>query len=75
MRSVFSRSRRACAAGLLVVVLLSPTALAADSKDASLWTEFVVWLQARIGVPGGVAVADEARFMAWLRGRIHIPGG
>jgi len=75
MRGVFARGRRACAAGLLVVVLLAPAALAADSRDASRWTEFVVWLQGRLDIPGGVALADEAGFMAWLRGRIGIPNG
>jgi hypothetical protein len=41
----------------------------------SLWAEFVLWVEARIGVPNGVAAADEADFTTWLESRIGIPGG
>jgi hypothetical protein len=76
MRSIFTRSRRAAAAWLLIVVLLAPSAFASDTtSDASLWGEFVVWLQSRLVVPGGTAAADDAGFTAWLMGRIGIPGG
>lgn len=75
MRRLFSRSRRACVACLLVMVLLAPSALASDTTNASLWVEFVAWLQGRLDIPGGFTVANEAGFMAWLAGRIGIPGG
>lgn len=75
MRGVFSRSWRACVACLLVVVLLAPAAFASDGTDASLWAEFVGWLQSRLVVPGGVAVADKGGFTAWLMSRLIVPGG
>jgi hypothetical protein len=50
MRSVFSRAVAVC----LLVVLLAPTAFASGSTaDASLWDQFVVWLQSRLDIPGG----------------------
>lgn len=75
MRGVFSRSRRACAAALLIGVLLAPAALASNPTDPSLWAQFVVWLHGRLDVPNGATVADEAGFMAWLHGRLGIPNG
>ena len=76
MRSVFFHGRRVVAACLLLIVLLAPSAFATDTTyDASLWGEFVAWCEARIDVPGGVAIADEYAFTLWLMGRIGIPGG
>jgi hypothetical protein len=75
MRSVFSRGSRKAAAWLLIVVLLAPAAYASDTTgEVSLWTEFLLWLQAGIGVPED-AEADDVSFSVWLMGRIHIPGG
>ncbi len=75
MRSVFSRSRRAAAACLLIVVLLAPTAFAAQNIEGSFWEEFVAWLAGRIDIPGGLAAADNDGFTTWLMGRIGVPGG
>ena len=75
MRGVFSRSWRACVACLLVVVLLGPAAFASDGTDASLWAEFRTWLQGRLNIPGGVAVADEDGFTVWLMARLGVPNG
>ena len=72
MRSVFSRAVAVC----LLVVLLAPNAFASDSTaDASLWDAFVVWLQARIDIPGGFTAADEDLFTVWLMSRLGVPGG
>ena len=76
MRSVFSRGRRVVAACLLVVVLLAPSAFASDPADnASLWAEFVIWLEGRIDIPGGFAAADEYAFTLWLMSRLGVPNG
>jgi hypothetical protein len=73
MRGVFSQSRRIAAAWLLIVVLLAPSALAADAPpDPSLWDEFVVWL---FGESGSSAGADQDSFTVWLMSRFDIPGG
>ena len=75
MRSVFSRGARTAAACLLIGVLLAPSALASDGAgDPSLWAEFLVWLQGRLTIPGGLT-ADDAGFTVWLQGRLNIPGG
>lgn len=75
MRSVFSRASRKAAAWLLIVVLLAPAAYASDiAEDVSLWAEFLIWLQAGMGIPAGIT-ADDVGFTIWLMGRIHIPGG
>lgn len=69
MRRVFSRSRRAAAAWLLIVVLLAPSALACDTtENVSLWAEFVAWL-------AGITAPDDDGFSVWLMGRIGVPGG
>lgn len=71
----FFLRRRAVTAWLLVAVLLAPPTLASGTaSDESLWTEFMTWVQSRLGVPGGKA-ADHDGFTAWLMGRIWIPGG
>jgi hypothetical protein len=75
MRNIFSRSRRVAAAWLLIVVLLAPTAFASDNAgDASLWAEFIVWLQIGLDVPDDIT-ADDVGFTIWLMGRIGIPNG
>jgi hypothetical protein len=76
MRGVLSRGRRAAAACVLIVALAAPTAMASDTtSDPRLWAEFTTWLQARLGVQGGFAGADEDSFTLWLMSRIGIPGG
>ena len=76
MRGVSIRSRRAVAAWLLIVVLLAPSAYASDAtNNASLWDEFISWLQGGLDTWGGATAADESAFTAWLMGRIWIPGG
>lgn len=76
MRGVFSRSTRAAAAWLLVLVLLAPNALASNaSTDPGLWDEFVAWVEAGFGEPNGVTAADEDSFTVWLMGRIGVPNG
>jgi cell division FtsZ-interacting protein ZapD len=76
MQAVFFLCRRGVAAWLLIVVLLAPAALASDATgDASLWDEFVAWVQSRLDVPGGATAADETGFTAWLMSRFGIPGG
>jgi hypothetical protein len=75
MRSVFPRCLRFAAACLLIAVLVTPTALASDGTgDPSLWAEFLVWLQGRLDIPGGLT-ADDTGFTVWLQGRLNIPGG
>jgi hypothetical protein len=70
MRGLLSRSKRAVAVSLLIIVLLAPSALAANTTtDVSLWDQFVAWLAARIGVPGGLPAPDEDE------GRIGVPNG
>jgi hypothetical protein len=75
MRSVFSRSRRAAAACLLIVFLLAPSAFATDTSEVSFWDEFVAWLAGRIDIPNGATAADADGFMMWLMGRIGVPNG
>ena len=70
MRGVFTRSRRTAAAWLLFVILLAPSAFAADTTNASLWAEFVVWLETHVGV-----AADQGGFTIWLMSRLGVPGG
>jgi hypothetical protein len=70
MREILSRSRRAVTASLLIIVLLAPSALAANTTaDVSLWDQFVAWLAGRITIPGGLTAPAEDQ------GRIDIPGG
>lgn len=72
MRGVFSSSRRIAAAGLLIIVLLAPSALASGTPaDGSLWDEFVAWL---FDESGSTAGADEDTFAVWMS-RFNIPGG
>jgi cell division FtsZ-interacting protein ZapD len=76
MRGGSFRRWRAVAAWLLVVMLLAPATLASDATgDASLWDEFVAWVQSRLIVPGGATAVDESGFTAWLMSRFHIPNG
>ena len=76
MRGVFFRATRTAAAWLLIVVLLAPSALATDvASNASLWAEFVAWLEAQLGTPDVPTSPDEASFEVWLMARPHIPGG
>lgn len=76
MRRVFSRSGRAVAVWLLLIVLIAPRSFASDAaQDPGLWAEFVAWIELQIGGPGGVAVADNHSFVVWLAGRITVPGG
>ena len=65
--------RRVFARWLLVGVLLAPNAFAAETTNASVWAEFVLWFEARIGVPIGAEA--EIAYTVWLMGRIGIPGG
>lgn len=69
MRGVFSRR---IAAALLVVVLATP-AMASHAADPGLWAQFLVWLDGRIGIPGGDPVEIEDWIVAM--GRIGIPNG
>jgi hypothetical protein len=76
MRGVFSRSRCAAAAWLLILILLAPNAFATNTPpDPGLWAEFVAWVDAGFGEPSGVTAADEDSFTVWLMGHIGIPGG
>lgn len=72
MRGVFFRTT---AALLLLVVLLAPNAFASEATDTSLWAEFVIWMESRLSVPGGVALAAEVDFTFWLMSRLVVPGG
>lgn len=77
MRGVFSRKLIGILA--LVVLLAAPSALADQGgANPGLWTQFVAWVDARIGNPGGATTAaDEISFEDWLvlMARIGIPGG
>jgi hypothetical protein len=74
MGSVFSRTWRSAAVGILILVLLAPSAAASDTtSDASLWTDFVAWL-ASFDVSER-ATADSDGFSVWLMIRHTIPGG
>jgi len=75
MRRVFFRGSRVAAACLLIAVLLAPGAYASGTTvDVSLWAEFLLWLEGRIGIPPGLAV-DDTGFTIWLMGRLVIPNG
>jgi hypothetical protein len=74
MRGVFSR--RLFAVLALVVLLAAPSAIAdSGSADPGVWAQFVVWVEARIGIPNGATTADEISFEDWLvlMARIGIP--
>ncbi|HYC89484.1 MAG TPA: hypothetical protein VEO54_09765 [Thermoanaerobaculia bacterium] len=73
MRGVFFRTT---AVWLLLAILLAPSAFASEATaDTSLWVEFVTWLESRLVVPGGVAIAIEVDFTVWLMSRLGVPGG
>jgi hypothetical protein len=76
MRSVSFRARTLVVL-VLLVVLMAPVAVASDeasAADASLWSEFLAWIDGRIGIPPGESVDDDG-FTAWLMARITIPTG
>jgi hypothetical protein len=77
MRSVFSR--RLIAVLALVVIVLAPAAFAdTGTVDPGLWTQFVAWVEGRIGVPNGATTSDDTiSFEDWLvlMGRIGVPNG
>jgi len=78
MRGVFSR--RLVAVLAVVVILLAPSVYAGTaSTDPGLWSQFMDWLDGRIGVPGGAPTTsdDTISFEDWLvlMGRIGVPGG
>ena len=69
------RVSRRLAAVFILAVLLAPAA-SADTGELSLWDEFVVWTQARLGVPIGVA-SEDISFEDWLvlMARLGVPIG
>ncbi len=77
MRRVLTR--RLIAVLALVILLAPPSAFAdSGSVDPGLWTEFVTWVEGRIGFPNGAATtADGMSFEDWLvlMARIGIPPG
>jgi hypothetical protein len=76
MRGLISRSAIVAIAWMLIVILFAPTALASDvAGDASLWAEFVAWIQATFGDSNSSISASTETFDVWFMGRISVPGG
>lgn len=68
-------SSRALMVALLVLAIAVPGMADSGRNAPGLWAQFVIWINARIGIPHATTASDSISFEEWLvlMARIGIP--